>query len=215
MFNSKLLYKLVIAAAMGTVLYAVIANYIYDPSATRFLSQKMDLQRALQLPIWLNVMYVHVAFACIALMAGALNFSKTLLRKFKRFHRLNGYTYLIAILIVDITSGYMAPYSTGGKATSIPFNLLNIAWPIITVIAITKIRKKRLNSHRQWMVRSYVFCFTNAVTHLSLNLLQKGLGLSFTTSYTVSVYVSILGLWIVAEVINRTVFKSPPQLAGV
>ncbi|RJE88423.1 DUF2306 domain-containing protein [Paenibacillus sp. 1011MAR3C5] len=213
MFNSKLLYKLVVAAAIGAVLYAVIANYIYDPSATRFLSQKMDLKRALQPPIWLNVMYVHVAFACIALLAGAFNFSNAVLRKPKTFHRMSGYTYLIAILIVDITSGYMAPYSTGGKATSIPFNLLNIAWPIITIIAISKIRKKQLNSHRRWMVRSYVFCFTNAVTHLSLNMLQKGFDLSFTISYTVSVYISIIGLWIVAEVINRTVFKEPLRLA--
>ncbi|MFF2885830.1 DUF2306 domain-containing protein [Paenibacillus sp. NPDC057967] len=213
MFKSKLLYKLVIAAAIGAVLYAVIANYIYDPSADRFLSQKMDLKRTLQLPLWLNVMYVHVAFACIALLAGAVNFSSAVMKKFKKFHRMNGYAYLIAILIVDITSGYMAPYSTGGKATSIPFNLLNIAWPIITIIAISKIRKKQVNSHRQWMVRSYVFCFTNAVTHLSLNLLQKGFGLTFTTSYTVSVYISIIGLWLVAEVINRTVFKEPPRLA--
>ncbi|REK75023.1 DUF2306 domain-containing protein [Paenibacillus paeoniae] len=213
MFNSRLLYKLVIAAAIGAVLYAVVVNYIYDPSASRFLSHKIDLKRTLQPPIWLNVMYVHVAFACIALLAGAVNFSNAVLRKHKKFHRMNGYLYLIAILIVDITSGYMAPYSTGGKATSIPFNLLNIAWPIITVIAISKIRKKQTNSHRQWMVRSYVFCFTNAVTHLSLTLLQKAFSLSFTTSYTVSVYISILGLWLVAEVINRTVFKESPQLS--
>jgi len=39
----------------------------------------------------------------------------------RTFHRINGYVYLISVLIVVITSGYMAPYATGGKAVCIAF----------------------------------------------------------------------------------------------
>lgn len=49
-----------------------------DPGAEGFSHQKTGLKRELNLPVWLSVMRVHVAFACIAMAAGLINFSARL-----------------------------------------------------------------------------------------------------------------------------------------
>ncbi|GIO99001.1 hypothetical protein J14TS5_40870 [Paenibacillus lautus] len=49
---------------------------------------------------WLDVMYVHVIFACIAMIGGAMNFSNTMLQMFQRFHWLNGYVYIVSVMVV-------------------------------------------------------------------------------------------------------------------
>ncbi|GMX65293.1 hypothetical protein Elgi_45630 [Paenibacillus elgii] len=185
------------------ILYALVNNYIIDPGAESFLSHKTGLKRVLHLPVWLNVMYVHVAFACIAMAAGLLNFSNRVMEKSRKFHRINGYVYLVSVLIVVLTSGYMAPYATGGKISSMGFNALNVIWLFITITALVQIKRKRITRHRNWMIRSYAFCFTNMFIHLITFLFHQGFGLVYATSYTIGVYGSIVLLLVIPDVIIR------------
>ncbi len=179
-----------------------------DPGAEAFLSYKTGLKRELNLPVWLNVMHVHVAFACIAMAAGLLNFSNQIFEKSRKFHRINGYVYLVSVLLVVITSGYMAPYATGGKISSMGFNALNILWLLITIMALLQIKKKRIIQHRNWMIRSYAFCFTNMLIHLITSLFHQGFGLLYVTSYAIGVYGSIVLLLVIPNVIIRTIGQS-------
>ncbi|TVY01887.1 DUF2306 domain-containing protein [Paenibacillus cremeus] len=208
MTTSKKAYLLMVFASAAFIVYVLYTNVILDSPTADFLSHKTNLKRALQVHTWMKVMYVHVAFACLSMIAGAVNFSASILKKHRKFHRLNGYFYLVSVLIVVLTSGYMAPYATGGKATSIPFNLLNIVWPAFTVIAILKIKKKQLDLHRRWMARSYAFVFTNLSIHALTALLHDGIGLAYTQSYTISVYASIVLLLLAAEAVNRVVLDN-------
>ncbi|MDR6551706.1 putative membrane protein [Paenibacillus qinlingensis] len=189
------------------IVYVLYANFIHDPQASNFLSHKTALKRALNTAVWLKVMNVHIIFACTAMIAGAVNFSSSIMKRHRKFHRVNGYFYLVSVLIVDLTSGYMAPYATGGKASSMGFNLMNIVWLVMTIIAIVKIRKKQVNQHRKWMTRSYAFVFTNLTIHALTWLLHQGFGLAYITSYTISVYGSILCLMLAAELVIRIVFR--------
>lgn len=185
------LYVLLVCVSILFIAYALVNNYIIDPRAEAFLSHKTGLKRELHLPAWLNVMYVHVAFACIAMAAGLVNFSNRIFEKSRKFHRLNGYVYLASVLGVVVTSGYMAPYATGGKITSMGFNVLNIIWLLITATALVQIKKKRITPHRNWMIRSYAFCFTNMSIHLMTFLFYKGFGIAYADSYTISLYGTI------------------------
>ncbi|MDF2657977.1 MAG: hypothetical protein K0Q94_768 [Paenibacillus sp.] len=196
-------FVLLAVIGIGFILYALIYNYMIDPRAEQFLSYKTGLKRELHLPVWLNVMYVHVAFACIAMASGLLNFSNRLLEKKRNLHRMNGYVYVLSVFLVVLTSGYMAPYATGGKLSSMGFNALNIIWPLITITALVHIRKKRIVRHRNWMIRSYAFCFTNLAIHLLTFVGQQGFGLDYVTSYTCGVYGSIVLLLLIPELINR------------
>ncbi|XOK64557.1 DUF2306 domain-containing protein [Paenibacillus elgii] len=203
MKKRKRLSGLLTGVTILFILYALLNNYIIDPGAESFLSHKTGLKRELNLPVWLNVMYVHVAFACIAMAAGLLNFSNRVMEKSRKFHRINGYVYLVSVLLVVLTSGYMAPYATGGKISSMAFNALNIIWLFITIMALVQIKRKRIIRHRNWMIRSYAFCFTNMFIHLITFLFHQGFGLVYATSYTIGVYNSIVLLLVIPDVIIR------------
>jgi len=208
MMKRKTLYGLLACVSILFILYALAKNYVIDPGAEGFISQKTGLKRDLHLPLWLNVMYIHVAFACIAMASGLLNFSSRIFEKNRKIHRLNGYLYLASVFVVVLTSGYMAPYATGGKISSMGFNLLNMLWPVITITALIQIKKKRIMKHRNWMIRSYAFCFTNLFIHLITALFHNGFGFGYAVSYTFGVYGSIVLLLILPEVIIRTSSQS-------
>ncbi|KRF08116.1 hypothetical protein ASG89_16955 [Paenibacillus sp. Soil766] len=207
MSTSKKAYLLMLSITVIFIVYVLYTNFVQDPQATAFLSHKATLKRVLHTEIWLKVMNIHVIFACMAMISGAVNFSTAILKKYRKFHRMNGYFYLLSVLIVDVTSGYMAPYATGGKASSMGFNLMNIVWLVLTIIAIVKIKNKQVNQHRKWMTRSYAFVFTNLTIHAITSLLHDGVGLAYTTSYTIAVYGSIICLIAAAEIVIRTVFR--------
>ncbi|QLG42931.1 DUF2306 domain-containing protein [Paenibacillus sp. E222] len=201
------LYGWLACVSILFIVYALVKNYWIDPQASDFLSHKTGLKRELHLPIWLNVMYVHVAFACLAMASGLVNFSNRIFKKSRRFHRINGYVYIVSVVLVVLTSGYMAPYATGGKISSMGFNALNIIWLFITITALIQIKQKRMIQHRNWMIRSYAFCFTNMLIHLITSLLHQGFGLVYAASYTISIYGSIALLLVIPEFIIRMNFK--------
>ncbi|MCZ4142412.1 hypothetical protein BZG17_31980, partial [Escherichia coli] len=103
-----------------------------------------------------------------------------------------GYVYVVSVLMVVLTSGYRAPYSTGGRINSIAFNVINLIWPIMTITAVVQIKKKRIVKHRNWMIRSYAFCFTNMLIHLITLLFNEGFGMAYASSYTYGVYGSLV-----------------------
>jgi len=201
------LYGWLACVSILFIVYALVKNYWIDPEASGFLSHKTGSKRELHLPIWLNVMYVHVAFACLAMASGLVNFSNRIFEKSRRFHRINGYVYIVSVVLVVLTSGYMAPYATGGKISSMGFNALNIIWLFITITALIQIKQKRMVQHRNWMIRSYAFCFTNMLIHLITSLFHQGFGLVYATSYTISIYGSIALLLVIPEFIIRMNFK--------
>lgn len=204
MKKRKSLYLLLACVSLVFILYALVKNYWIDPGAAGFLSRKTGLKRELNLPVWLNVMYVHVGFACLAMASGLINFSNRMFEKSRRFHRFNGYVYLVSVLLVVLTSGYMAPYATGGKISSMGFNALNLIWLFVTITALLQIKRKRIDRHRNWMIRSYAFCFTNLLIHLITSLVHQGFGLVYATNYTIGLYGSIALLIVIPEIIIRT-----------
>ncbi|NEU59993.1 DUF2306 domain-containing protein [Paenibacillus sp. ALJ109b] len=126
LMNTKSAFRLLITVAASFVFWTLLNRFALDPDASVFLSHKTKLIRPMNLPVWLTMLNVHVIFACIAIAAGVINFASAKLRKYRKMHRILGYVYVVAVLAVCITSGYMAPFATGGKVVSIAFNLLNI-----------------------------------------------------------------------------------------
>ncbi|GKU77546.1 DUF2306 domain-containing protein [Paenibacillus sp. L3-i20] len=207
MVKNKRLYGLVIFVAFVFINYVVYMYFFRDPDASRFLSHK-SVKRPPDVELWLNVMRVHAILACVAMIVGITNFSKRFLRSFPKWHRINGYLYLICVFFVVLSSGYMAPYSTGGKINSVAFNLLSMVWFAMTVIAIIKIRKKQLDQHRKWNIRSYAFCFTNMFIHLYSSILHYGFGVSYVESYTIGIFATIPTLFILAEYVIKMVLPT-------
>ncbi|ALS21986.1 MULTISPECIES: DUF2306 domain-containing protein [Paenibacillus] len=196
-------YKLIACVSMIYILYVLVNNFVVDPGAETFLSHKAGLEYELKPRIWLMVMYIHAGFACIAMGSGLINCSRRSYEKHRGFHRVNGCVYVSSVLIAVLTSGYMAPYATGGKISSIGFNVLNILWLVITATALVHIFKKRILQHRRWMIRSYAFCYTNMLIHLLTFVFHQIIGFAYVTSYTIGLYGSMVLLMIAPEVLFR------------
>jgi hypothetical protein len=212
MTKSKSLYFTMVIISIMYMLYITYVNFIHDPQVEVFLSQKTNLNHPLNIPVWLHVMRIHVIFACLGMLAGAINFSTTVLQKYRMFHRMNGYLYTLSIFLVCLTSGYMAPYATGGRINSIAFNLVNMIWLGLTIAALVTIKRKEVNKHRKWMVRSYAFCFLNMFIHLLTSLFHDLFGLPYDTSYTLGVYGSILLTISLAEIVIKYMYKNPTHI---
>lgn len=210
--NRKTTYFIIAALAVGTVLWTLFAHWIQDPRAADFLSHKTGLRRAIRVSAWLRVLDIHVVAACLAVAAGALNFSGRLRRASRRLHRAVGYVYLVCVLAVVITSGYMAPYATGGRLVSSAFNLLNLLWIGLTLTAYIQIRRRRIDLHRRWMIRSYVFCYTNLGIHALSGIFRGLFGWSYKTGYASAVIGTIAVLLLLAEAIVR---RAPAPPANV
>ncbi|MGO4108394.1 DUF2306 domain-containing protein [Paenibacillus sp. YAF4_2] len=208
MKKTKSLYLAMAIVSFGFILYTTYSNFIRDPEASGFLGHKTNLKHV---SVWLKVMDIHIAGACVAMIAGLLNFSRWMRTNYVKVHRKIGYVYVAAVAVVDLTSGYMAPYSTGGKINSVAFNMVNIIWLVVTVIAIMKIRKKQVEAHRKWMIRSYAFVFTNLFIHLITTAFHRGFGMTYADSYTIGVYSSIVLLLLLAEFLIRQIKTDPER----
>jgi uncharacterized membrane protein len=143
------------------LLFGITFMYWNFKPDVNFLLTKQDL---VDHPIWRPAFYIHIFGGMLAIVLGPLNFIKYIRRKNLNLHRVLGKTYAGAILFIAAPTGlYMAFYANGGILSSIGFILMSILWFYTTFMAVNTIRKKQVNEHVKWMVRSYAMTFA-AVT---------------------------------------------------
>lgn len=106
----------------------------------------------------LTLVYAHIAGGTVMLLSGAANLRVGLTRQGFRWHRPIGFAYLasgaIAASIALIRS--FDTRHTPGISTA----TLAITWLIFTAMAWRAIRNRRVDQHREWMIRSYVVAWT-------------------------------------------------------
>jgi uncharacterized membrane protein len=103
----------------------------------------------------------HISGGLIALTIGPFQFWSAFRNRYTRIHRLMGTIYVTAILIGTISSVNLA--MTTGMAIHWTWGLslivLAFAWISTTGMAFRFILLRRINLHKEWMVRSYVVTF--------------------------------------------------------
>lgn len=103
----------------------------------------------------------HVAGGLLALVIGPLQFWKAFRVKYISTHKWLGRTYLFAILIGSICSTYLA-WTTALAVHwtwAISLQGLAFAWICTAAMAYRAIMKRRIQIHKEWMIRSYVVTF--------------------------------------------------------
>jgi hypothetical protein len=124
--------------------------YNTDVGFLRIKQQYMDIDH------WRIAFFIHVYASLWVLFAGFTQFSKTLLRKRPRLHRLFGYIYTIDLLLITGPAGLiMGFYANGGITSRIAFVMLALLWMFFTAMALVKARQGDYKSHRNFMIRSY------------------------------------------------------------
>lgn len=131
----------------------ITLQYIPYDTDVAFLRIKQD-EIALTYYRW--AFFTHVYTSMLALLAAFTQFSKTILRKFPKIHRLGGWIYTVTIIFFAGPSGLIIAYhANGGWSSQLAFCLLAILWIFFTIMAIYQIRKKDMIRHKHFMYRSF------------------------------------------------------------
>jgi len=114
----------------------------------------------------------HIAGGLVALLTGLVQIWLGVTGRTGRLHRTLGKAYVGAIIIASCGGFYLA--------TTIPAKYLAyaaglfalcVAWVVTTSMAIIAIRRRAIDQHREWMLRSYVVTFAFVTFRLVSNLL--------------------------------------------
>ncbi len=100
-------------------------------------------------------------------------------------------------------------FATGGWPSTLGFLILNTLWLGITILGYVAIRRKKINLHRQWILRSFFLSFANITIYILVAISHNALNLPYSLSYTIAVWLCwVLNLAIAEIIIRKKVFSS-------
>jgi len=112
-------------------------------------------------PLWPRRawLFPHICGGMLALLTGPLQFWTGLRRVAPRFHRWTGRLYLLGVLLAAGSAYHLARFimpEEGALLGGVSMMVLATVWLCTTVMAVSAIVHRRFDSHREWMIRSYV-----------------------------------------------------------
>jgi Predicted membrane protein (DUF2306) len=102
---------------------------------------------------------LHVIGGSTALCCGLLQFCTRVRERYRAVHRWTGRCYLAAVAIGVTSAWYMSFHAVLGWTVGVATFFLGVAWLVTTAMAYVAIRRRQLQAHREWMIRSYVVTF--------------------------------------------------------
>jgi hypothetical protein len=188
---------------IGWGLMAVLSLAIAGLSARYFtfnsdVAVELLRQRMIARDPWL---FLHIGGGMIALAVGSFQFSRPLRARYLNLHRWMGRIYLVAVAIGGIAGFRMALESFGGLATHFGFGILAAVWLITTTMAYRRILQRKIQSHREWMIRSFALTFAAVTLRIWLPLFAGVLKLDFTQAYQTISWLCWVPNILVAEIL--------------
>jgi len=101
-------------------------------------------------------MRTHLATVLPAGLFAIFQFLPVTQRKYKTFHKVNGYIVSALLIFGNVPAIIMAPVSFGGTASlKVAVGVLAVGTSFGTYKGITTIRRLQLDEHRAWMLRTW------------------------------------------------------------
>ena len=88
-------------------------------------------------------------------------------------------------MLSGVSGLYIAYYANGGIVAQLGFTGLALSWLYTTSKAYLTIRRKEIDNHRKWMIRSYALTFAAVTLRIWLPMLQYGFGMEFESAYVI------------------------------
>ncbi len=152
-FTYKNILILIVLFYFIILMLRITIRYIPYNLDVGFLIIKQDY---IHIKHWRYAFFIHVYTSLFVLFAGATQFSKYLLQKHKKLHRIFGYAYSINVLMITGPAALiMSFYANGGTISKIAFILLSFLWLYYTLVALIKAIQLSFKAHERFMIRSY------------------------------------------------------------
>jgi Predicted membrane protein (DUF2306) len=186
------------------LMYNIVFPYTSGKTDIDFLLSK---QKIIHLKHYRWSFYLHIFSSLLILAAGLTQFSNNILQRVPIIHRWIGKLYTFGILIISAPAALvMSFYANGGWIAKPSFILLSLLWWYTTWQGYQTIRRKAIQEHRIWMLRSYALTFS-AIT---LRLMQAGFAaytdLDLDTTYQIVSWASWMINLLIAEFVLKQRF---------
>ncbi|AJG91205.1 DUF2306 domain-containing protein (plasmid) [Bacillus tropicus] len=149
---------------------------------------------------WYIMLFIHITISIVALVNGPFTLSTKFRGKNINRHRIVGKIYMIGILLGGVSGLYLSFYAMGGLVTKLGFDLLSVFWLTSAYQALNRVKNKKIQDHRNWMIRNYFLTFAAVTLRIWLPLFVLLFGLEqFEVSYTVIAWLAWIPNVIIAE----------------
>ncbi len=153
---------------------------------------------------WYIMLFVHITTSILALVIGPFSLSAKFREKNINRHRLLGRIYLVGILLGGISGLYLAFFALGGLIAKLGFGLLALLWLITAYQALMTVKNKKIQDHRNWMIRNYSLTFGAVTLRIWLPLFIVLFGIEhFERSYAIISWLAWVPNLIIAELSIR------------
>jgi uncharacterized membrane protein len=119
----------------------------------------------------------HLAGGAVAITAGLVQVWLGLTNRVGTLHHVLGRVYAAGVLIGCIGGFYLALTIPGPLSYAAGLFTLCVAWVMTTGMALYSIRTRRIEQHREWMLRSYTVTFAFVTFRLVSYWLRRWLHL--------------------------------------
>ena len=116
---------------------------------------------------------MHLSGGILALITGLTQIWLGLTHRTSGIHRVLGKVYATSILVASMGGFYLAVTIPGPPAYRTGLMFLNVAWLVTTGMALYSIRTRRIQQHREWMLRSYIVTFAFVTYRLGEKLVRQ------------------------------------------
>jgi uncharacterized membrane protein len=159
-------------------------------------------------------LFVHVVAGLIATLIGWYQFIPSFRNRYLRVHRVVGRVYLACIAVAALTAAYLAYLSPGMDTVGkISFMVIPFVWIGTISLGFAAIRRRRIDQHLEWMLRSYVVtCFFTIFVILTKYLPYEAMGTTYETSVVGITWFSWAVPVFVTEMVlqGRKIFAAKP-----
>ncbi|HDR7705639.1 TPA: DUF2306 domain-containing protein [Bacillus thuringiensis] len=183
--------------------YVVVQYFIMDGFQTGLVKMKLMFVSKLSI-FWYIMLFIHITNSIVALVIGPFTLSTKFRGKNINRHRIVGRIYMIGILLGGVSGLYLSFYAMGGLVAKLGFGLLSVFWLTSAYQALNKVKNKKIQDHRNWIIRNYSLTFAAVTLRIWLPLFVLLFGLEqFEVSYTIIAWLAWVPNLIIAELFIR------------
>ncbi len=153
---------------------------------------------------WYIMLFMHITTSIVALVIGPFTLSTKFRGKNINRHRIVGRIYMVGILLCGVSGLYLSFYAMGGLVAKLGLDLLSVFWLTSAYPALNRVKNKKIQDHRNWVIRNYSLTFAAVTLRIWLPLFVLLFGLQqFEVSYTVIAWLAWVPNLIIAELFIR------------
>ena len=162
--------------------------------------------------------YLHIGFGGLTLLLSPFQFATRLRNRAPHVHRAVWRIILVSIAIGGVGGLVLAPHSLAGPVGTVGFGLLAVLWVAFAATAFRAIRRRDVETHRRWMIRTFALTYAAVTLRLWLFVLmavQSGLAgvdpeTAFRRAYLIVPFLAWVPNLLVAERYLATHHRSTP-----